>query len=61
MLWLVYTTAQGGLLHGSCNYVKGDSQVLSDQSVKRFVGGGGVAGIGQRCVAKRNYHSQNDA
>lgn len=50
MWWLFYTEAQGGFLHGGGNYIKGGSQVLSDQLVARVRTGGGEALSGRSAI-----------
>lgn len=50
MAWLNFAVAQGGFLHGGGNYLKGGSQTLSDQLVRRIREGGGDALAGQTAV-----------
>jgi phytoene dehydrogenase-like protein len=47
MWWLLYAVAQGGFFHGGGNYIKGGSQVLSNQLVDRIRAEGGEALSGQ--------------
>ena len=50
MWWLMYAVAQSGFLQGGGNYIKGGSQVLSDQLVDRIREGGGEALAGQIAI-----------
>lgn len=50
MAWLDFAVAQGGFLHGGGNYLKGGSQALSDQLVRRIREGGGEALADQTAV-----------
>lgn len=50
MWWLFYALAQGGFLHGGGNFIKGGSQVLSEQLVSRIREGGGEALAGQTAI-----------
>ena len=50
MWWLFYAVAQGGFFHGGGHYIKGGSQVLSDQLVNRICAAGGEALAGHAAV-----------